>query len=103
MRYTLIMKTATIPSIRVKPGLRAEIEALLSEDESLSEFVETSVRESVRRRRNQAEFMSRGIASLEHAKLTDEYVDADVTIGKLERKLSLARASSSESKVESQR
>lgn len=103
MHYNPCVKTATIPSIRVKPELRAEIEALLSDDESLSEFVETSVRESVRRRRNQAEFMARGIASLENAKLTDNYVDADVVINKLERKLSIARATRSEARVESHR
>ena len=103
MHYNPCVKTATIPSIRVKPELRAEIEALLSDDESLSEFVETSVRESVRRRRNQAEFMARGIASLENAKLTDNYVDADVVINKLERKLSIASATRSEARVESHR
>lgn len=92
------MKTATIPSIRVKPELRAEVEALLGDDESLSEFVETSVRESVSRRRNQAEFIARGIASLESAKLSDNYVEADVVIGSLQRKLAFAKASRDQGK-----
>jgi len=92
------MKTATIPSIRVKPELRAEVEALLGDDESLSEFVETSVRESVSRRRNQAEFIARGIASLESAKLSDNYVEADVVIGSLQRKLAFAKASRAQGK-----
>lgn len=92
------MKTATIPSIRVKPELRAEVEALLGDDESLSEFVETSVRESVSRRRNQAEFIARGIASLESAKLSDDYVEADVVIGSLQRKLAFAKASRAQGK-----
>ena len=87
------MKTATLPSIRVKPEFRSEVQALLNSNESLSEFVETSVRESVRRRRNQAEFMARGMASLENARRTDAYVDADVLIASLERKLSAAKAS----------
>jgi hypothetical protein len=34
------MKTATIPSVRVEPELRAEVESLLSEGETLSQFVE---------------------------------------------------------------
>jgi predicted transcriptional regulator len=93
MNYNLAMKTATLPSIRVKPELRSEVQALLNSNESLSEFVETSVRESVRRRRNQVEFIARGMASLENAKRTDDYVDADVLIASLERKLSAAKAS----------
>lgn len=97
------MKTATIPSIRVKPELRAEIEALLGGDESLSEFVETSVRESVQRRRNQAEFIARGIASLEGAKFADDYVDVDVVIGSLERKLGVVRARKTELRAEGRR
>ncbi|WP_304862659.1 YlcI/YnfO family protein [Rhodoferax sp.] len=95
MHYNFKMKTATIPSIRVKPELRAQVEALLGDDESLSEFVETSVRESVQRRRNQAEFIARGIASLEGARRTGDHVDADVVIGSLERKLVVAKASKS--------
>ncbi|HEY5579570.1 MAG TPA: YlcI/YnfO family protein [Rhodoferax sp.] len=87
------MKTATLPSIRVKPELRVAIEALLNDDESLSGFVEASVRESVQRRRNQVEFMARGMASLENARRTGDYVDADVLIGQLERKLVAAKAS----------
>jgi len=93
LRYNLTMKTATLPSIRVKPELRVEIEALLNDNESLSGFVEASVRESVQRRRDQAEFMARGMASLENARRTNDYVDADVLIGQLERKLVAAKAS----------
>lgn len=98
MHYNLQMKTATLPSVRVKPELRAEVLSLLSDNESVSQFVETSVRESVRRRRNQHEFIARGIVSLESAKRTDDYVDADVVIGNLERKLAFAKANSAQSK-----
>ena len=95
------MKTAAIPSIRVRPELRAEVEALLNDGESLSEFVESSVIESVRRRRNQAEFLARGIASLESARRADDYVDPDVVKKKLERKLAMAKGGPS--KVKAQR
>lgn len=93
VHYNFSMKTATLPSIRVKPELRSEVEALLNDNESLSEFVETAVRESVRRRRNQVEFIARGIAALESAQHTDDYVDADVLIEGLKRKLGAAKAS----------
>ena len=77
--------------MRVLPEFRAEIQSLLGPDETLSEFLETSVRDSVQRRRNQQEFVRRGLASLENAKLTDSYVDADVMLARLERKLVDAR------------
>lgn len=37
------MKTATIPSVRVEPEFRAEVEAVLGEGETLSEFVDADV------------------------------------------------------------
>jgi hypothetical protein len=87
------MKTATLPSVRVKPELREEVQALLGDHETLSEFVEASVRENVRRRRSQLEFAARGLASLESAKRTDDCVDAEVLIDKLTRKLDAAKVS----------
>lgn len=86
------MKTATIPSVRVEPEFRAEVEAVLVEGESLSEFVEASVRASVERRRTQAEFVARGLRSRDEARRTGAYVDADVALAGLERKLDAARA-----------
>ncbi len=86
------MKTASIPSVRVEPELRAEVESLLSEGETLSEFVEASVRASVQRRRVQAEFITRGLYSLAEARRTGEYIEADAVIEQLQRKLDAARA-----------
>lgn len=47
------MKSAVIPQVRVEPELRAELEAVLQEGETLSEFVETAVRNAVEFRRVQ--------------------------------------------------
>jgi Arc/MetJ-type ribon-helix-helix transcriptional regulator len=85
------MKTATIPSVRVDPEFRAEVESLLGDGETLSEFVEASVRATVQRRRVQAEFIARGLRSREEAQRTGDYVDADVVIEQLQRKLDAAR------------
>ena len=85
------MKTATIPSVRVEPEFRAEVEAVLGEGETLSEFVEASVRASVQRRRAQAEFIARGLRSRDEARRTGDYVDADMVVAALERKLDAAR------------
>jgi Arc/MetJ-type ribon-helix-helix transcriptional regulator len=90
MRYNGLMKSATIPSVRVEPELRAEVESLLSEGETVSEFVEASVRATVLRRRQQAEFMARGLRSLETARQTGDYVEADVVLDGLQRKLDAA-------------
>ncbi len=85
------MKTSTIPPIRVEPHFRVELEAVLEQGESLSEFVENAVRSTVQKRKNQAEFVRRGIAAIEETKLAGDGIPADVVIAKLEAKLSEAR------------
>ena len=92
LRYIVPMKTATIPSVRVEPEFRAEVESVLAEGESLSEFVEASVRASVERRRVQAQFIARGLRSRDEAKRAGDYVDADNVVAGLQRKLDAARA-----------
>lgn len=92
LRYTDCMKTATIPSVRVEPDFRAEVEAVLADGETLSEFVEASIRAGVERRRVQTEFIARGLRSRDDARRTGEYVDADVVLEGLQRKLDTARA-----------
>jgi len=85
------MKTATIPSVRVEPDFRAEVEAVLVDGESLSEFVEAAVRAGVERRRVQVEFIARGLRSRDEARRTGDYVDVDVVLSGLQRKLDAAR------------
>jgi len=85
------MKTATIPAVRVEPQLREEVESLLGEGETVSEFVEAAVRASVQRRRAQAEFIERGLHSRQSAQRTGEYVAAEAVVGTLQRKLDAAR------------
>jgi len=85
------MKTSTIPSVRVEPEFRAEVESVLAEGETLSEFVEASVRASVERRRVQAEFIARGLRARDDARSTGDYADADDVIAALQRKLDAAR------------
>ena len=88
----MFMRTATIPSVRVEPELRAEVESLLNEGETLSEFVEDSVRASVQRRRHQTAFVARGLRSLQEAHRTGAYVDADAVVERLQRKLDTVKA-----------
>ena len=91
MQYNDSMKTATIPAVRVAPELRAEVESLLGEGETVSQFVEASVRASVQRRRAQAEFVERGLRSRDAAHRTGDYVEASVVLHSLQAKLDAAR------------
>ncbi len=91
LRYIASMNTATIPPVRVEPEFRAEVASVLAEGESLSEFVEASVRASVERWRFQAEFIARGLRSREEARRTGDYVAADDVVATLQRKLDAAR------------
>jgi hypothetical protein len=84
------MKTANFPSLRVDPELREAAEAVLEEGETLSSFIETSVRETIDRRRTRAEFMARGLLAREESKRTGQYHDADSVHRELRQMLSLA-------------
>jgi predicted transcriptional regulator len=86
------MKTATFPSLRVAPEFRQAAEQVLQEGESLSSFVEESIRENITRRQLQSEFVARGLASRDHARETGGYVSADAVLGRLEKMLASAKA-----------
>lgn len=81
------MKTATIPPLRVQPELRQAAEDVLKEGETLSSFVEQSLRANIAQRRLQAEFIARGLASRDQARKTGEYFAADDVLSKLAEKL----------------
>lgn len=86
------MKTATLPPLRVAPELRRAAEAVLREGESLSSFMEQSLRDEVNRRRMQAEFIARGLAAREEAKRTGVYYTVDEVMGSLRQMLDEAKA-----------
>lgn len=85
------MKTATFPSLRVDPELREAAESVLEDGESLSSFIEASVRQTIERRRTRAEFIARGLASREDAKRTGAYFPAEAVHAELGRMLARAR------------
>ena len=62
------MRSATFPPIRVEPEVRAEVEAVLREGESLTQFIEEAVVSAAAWRRVQAEFVNRGEAAIERWK-----------------------------------
>ncbi|MDD5035489.1 MAG: hypothetical protein PHE55_12110 [Methylococcaceae bacterium] len=86
------MKTASIPSLRVEPALRSAAESVLQDGESLSSFVEQSIRICVDRRRLQKEFIARGLSSRDEAKRKDEYFSASEILDELDSLLIQAEA-----------
>lgn len=86
------MKSATFPSLRVAPELRQAAEQVLEEGESLSSFVEASIRENIIRRQLHGEFLARGLAAREHAREAGAYASADAVLGRLEDMLASAKA-----------
>ena len=85
------MKSATFPSLRVDHELREAAENVLQAGETLSAFVEASVRETIERRRTRAEFVARGLASRDDAKRTGAYVAASTVHAELGQMLAKAR------------
>ncbi len=86
------MKTAFIPSLRVAPELRQAAESVLQEGETLSSFVEQSIRAGVERRNLHKAFIARGLASREEAKSSGEYFSSAEVHAELARMLTEAEA-----------
>jgi len=85
------MKTASIPSLRVAPGLRKAAEGVLQEGETISSFVEQSLRANIERRQMQQEFIARGLAARTEARETGEYYSADEVLQELDDLLDTAK------------
>lgn len=86
------MKTTSFPPLRVTPEFRQAAEQVLQEGESLSSFVEESIRENIVRRQLRGEFLARGLSAREQARQTGAYVSADAVLGRLEKMLKSAKA-----------
>ncbi len=70
------MKRATFPSLRVAPEFRQAAKQEPEEGETLSSFVEESIRENIARRQLRSEFVARGLASHEQAREPKEAMSA---------------------------
>lgn len=64
----MAMRSATFPPIRVQPEVRAEVEAVLREGETLTQFIEEAVVAAAAWCRRQSEFVTRGEAAIERWK-----------------------------------
>ena len=85
------MKTATIPALRVEPKLREAAQSVLCEGETLSSFVEESLRANIERRLHNQAFIARGLASRNEAKANQEYYSAESVLDELSDMLKKAQ------------
>ena len=77
------MKTATIPALRVEPKLREAAESVLANNETLSSFVEESLRNNIERRLHSQAFIARSLVSRDEAKISQEYYSAESVLAEL--------------------
>lgn len=85
------MKTSSFPSLRVEPELREAAESVLRVGETLSSLIETSMRETIQRRRVQEEFIARGLRSRKDAERTGVYHSAESVHSELQQRLDARR------------
>ena len=64
---------------------------MLEQGETLSQFVENAVRTTVAKRKSQAEFLRRGVATIEATQRDGSGIPADHVLAKLEAKLAAAK------------
>ncbi|MDM0030276.1 YlcI/YnfO family protein [Variovorax saccharolyticus] len=81
------MKTAQLPPVRVEPSVRAEIESVLRQGETLSQFVEQATVQAAQRRKAQQEFLERGRESLERAERSGRYYSVSDALDAMQARL----------------
>ncbi len=74
------MKSAVIPQIRVEPALRADLESVLQPGETLTDFVEATVRNAIAFRRVQTAFHARAQAASEEYHRTGVSVPVETVL-----------------------
>jgi hypothetical protein len=90
-QYTAPRKSAVIPQIRVEPELRAELESVLRQGETLTDFVEATVRSAIAFRRVQTSFHARAQAASQAYHQTGISVPVESVLDRLQSKLDARR------------
>lgn len=85
------MKTTILPPLRVSPAFRKTAEKVLEEGETLSSLMLTAVTRAIQVRKQERDFIARGLASSRKAKQTRKYLAADLMMDKLGKYLATAR------------
>jgi predicted transcriptional regulator len=87
----VVIKTTTIPPLRVSPDLRKEAERLLEDGETLSGFVLDAVTRNIEYRKARQDFIARGLESAADARKNGRYASTERVLGKLGRRLAKAK------------
>ena len=85
------MKTTSLPPLRVSPALRKAAEEVLEEGETLSSLVLAAVTRDIEIRKQERDFIARGLVSSRKAKRTGKYLAADAVLDELRKHLTTAR------------
>lgn len=85
------MKSAVIPQIRVEPELRADLESVLRQGETLTDLVEATVRNAIAFRRVQTAFHARAQAASDAYHQPGVSVPVETVLAKLQSKLDTKR------------
>jgi predicted transcriptional regulator len=85
-------KASLLPSVRVDADLRREVEKVIAKDESLSSFIEASVRAEIHERQTRKAFLLRGLQSKAQAEKTGVYYSADEVMRRMDDILAKAQA-----------
>lgn len=87
------MKSSSLPSLRVDPEFREAVESVLRDGETLTSLIESSIRETIQRRRAQEEFIARGLRSREDVQHSGIRHSAAKVHAELQRRLDQRRKS----------
>lgn len=90
-QYNATMKSAVIPQIRVEPELRSELESVLQPGETLTDFIEATVRSAIAYRRVQMAFHERARAASDEYHRTGVAVPVETVLDRLQAKLDAKR------------
>lgn len=85
------MRTATLPAVRVTPETRSLVESVLREGETLSTFIEDTVRERAQWRKEDEAFYARAMAAAKRLDESGKSYTLDETIASLRAQIQRAR------------
>ena len=85
------MRTATFPAVRTTPENRALVESVLRPGETLSTFIEESLQERARWRKEDEAFYARAMEAAKRIRAGGKTYTLDETIASLRKQLQNAR------------
>ena len=85
------MKTATLPAVRVAPEVRELVESVLKEGESLSTFIEETMKKQAQWRKEDEAFYARAAKASQNLREGGKFYTAEESIARLRAQVQRAR------------